>query len=120
MKLSHISPTISIIGCMLACSSEPIRVPTFSFQSIPSAATLCKLTPSASTNDDARKVLGAPTDGKTFADGTSSLTYEYDAQTAPNPTIAILLLEFTADRVFSSATVSNMDMPSCWQFDGGF
>jgi len=45
--------------------------------------------------------------------------FSYKVEPMPNLTVAIIQFWFTASQVFSTATVSNAEMPSCWQFDGG-
>ena len=102
---------------LLGCSSDP--APGLDLPAVPSSATLCTLTPNVSTAADVRGVLGAPSTSQTFSDGSSTLMFSYKVEPMPNLTVAIIQFWFTASQVFSTATVSNAEMPSCWQFDGG-
>lgn len=108
--------SLSVFGC----GSDPRPAdPTINLSSVPSAATLCQLAPYASTSAEVRSVLGNPFNSQTFSDGSSTFMFEYDAHPTSALTIAVLQIWFTTGRIFSSATVSNLDMPSCWHFDGG-
>ena len=102
-----------------ACSSQaPVASPLVDLGSIPAEATLCQLALHRSTVEDAITLLGTPTTRVTNSDGTATVLFEFDAHTTPNPTIAILELQFASDHRFYDANVSNMDMPMCWHFNG--
>jgi hypothetical protein len=110
-----------LLCCFAACGglSSASTVNGLELSAIPSAATLCKLTPHRSTSADARKLLGPPNDSTSFANGTTMVAYEYDAEARPNPMIAVLEMTFASDQTLASATVVNIEMPDCWHFDGG-
>jgi hypothetical protein len=102
-----------------ACSSQaPVASPLVDLGSIPAEATLCQLLLHRATVEDAIALLGTPTTRNTNSDGTATVLFEFDAHLPPNPTIAILELQFASDHRFYDANVSNMDMPMCWHFDG--
>lgn len=111
--MNHLRSALTL--SLLLTASARCGGDTSPFGPPPSEATLCRIAPGRSTEQQAKAILGQPTSESNLPHH-SSFTYSYDPQ-RPGAGYGAVTLEFE-DGVLRQGSTQNLPLPACWKSTG--